>query len=53
MQESEILLVIEKGAGGVHEYMTLCKTGVARGLRRACQRIVVLEELLELVVTNA
>ena len=28
MQESEILLVIEKGIGGVHEDRTLCKTGV-------------------------
>ena len=53
MQESKILLVIEKGTSGVHEDRTLCKIGVAGCQRRACQRFVVFEELLELVVTNA
>ena len=37
----------------MHEDRTLCKIGVARCLRRACQRLVVFEELLELAVTNA
>ena len=53
MQEFEILLVIENGTGGVHEDMTLCKTGVVGCSRRACQRLVVSKELLELVVINA
>ena len=53
MQESEILLVFEKGIGGVHEDQTLCKIGVAGCPRQACQRLMVSEELLELAVTNA
>ena len=52
MQEFDILLVIEKGTVGVHEDRTLCKTGVAGCPRRACQRLVVIEELLELVATS-
>ena len=52
MQESNILLVIEKGIGGVNEDRTLCKTRVVGCPRRACQRLVVSEELL-LTLTNA
>ena len=53
MQEFEILLFIEKGTGGVHKDRTLCRTRVAGCPRRGCQRFVVFEELLELVVTKA
>ena len=51
--QEDILLVIEKGIGGVHKDRTLGKTGVARCPSRACQRLVVFEELMELAVTNA
>ena len=44
MHESKILLVIEKGIGGVDEDMNLCKTWVAGCPRRACQRLVVSED---------